>query len=75
MYKTKAIFNTEKIVSGTTIYPKSFVDIVIKYENEIIEVVEEPFGGYELELEGRTFALGDDEIILIWYLSFLSSYK
>jgi hypothetical protein len=65
MNKLKAKFNVEKILNGRTIYPKDFIDLVIKYETEIIEVEEEVFGGYELELEGRTFALDDDELILI----------
>lgn len=65
MNKLKAKFNVDKIVNGGTIYSKDFVELVIKYKDEIIEVEEEVFSGYELELEGRTFALDDDELILI----------
>lgn len=63
MSKLKAKFNVERIVNGSAIYPKDFIDLVIKYEDKIIEVDEEVFGGYELELEGKIFALDDDELI------------
>lgn len=63
--KMKAKFNVDTIVNGKTIYPIDFIELVMKYENKVIEVEEEPFGGYELELEGHTFALSNDEITLI----------
>lgn len=62
---TKAKFNTEKILNGKTIYAEDFIELVIRYRDKIIKVEEEIFGGYELELEGSTFALDKDEIILI----------
>lgn len=65
MYKIKAKFNFDKIVNGRTIYPKDFVELVIKYKDVVLEVEEEPFGGYELELEGRTFALYTEDLILL----------
>lgn len=65
MNKIKAKFNAEKILNGKTIYPKSFVELVKKYEDQVIFVEEEVFGGYELELEGKTYALYDEDIILI----------
>lgn len=65
MNKLKAKFNLEQIINSGTIYPESFVDLVIKYDNKIIEVEEEVFGGYELELEGKTYALDKNELIFI----------
>lgn len=64
MNKLKAKFNVDKILNGDIIYSKDFIDLVIKYKNETLEVEEEVFGGYELELEGRVLALDDELIIL-----------
>jgi hypothetical protein len=62
----KAKFNVEFITSGNVIYPESFVELVKRYEDTVIEVEEILFdGGYEVELEGRTFALGNDELYIL----------
>ena len=65
MNKIKAKFNVDQIVNGDTYYGESFVELVLKYKDEIIEVEEELFGGYELELDGGTYALEDKELIII----------
>ena len=65
MNKIKAKFNVQHIVHGDTIYPTDFVEMVLRYANIIIEVEEEVFGGYELELEGHTYALDDHELIIV----------
>lgn len=65
MNKLKAKFNVEQIVNGGIIYGESFVELVMKYKDEIIEVEKEVFEGYELELEGGTYALSDKELIFI----------
>jgi hypothetical protein len=65
MTKLKAKFNTEQILNGNVNYPKSFVEMVKKYKDKVIEIEEEPFGGYELELEGSTWALDDEELIVM----------
>lgn len=64
MPKIKAMFRTDKIVNGKANYGEEFEAMVIKYKGAIIEVEEEVFGGYELELEGSTWALNDDELII-----------
>jgi hypothetical protein len=61
----KAKFNVGEIVNGKTIYPEDFVNLVKKYKDIILEVSEEPFGGYELELEGSIYGLYDEELIII----------
>ncbi|MCA1026989.1 hypothetical protein LCM23_12885 [Cytobacillus kochii] len=63
--KLKAKFNVEQILNGDATYPESFVELVKRYENQIIEVEEEIFGAYELVLEGKTYGLGGNELILI----------
>ena len=65
MNKIKAKFNVEEIVNGKTIYSSDFVEFALRYENEIIEVEEEIFGGYELELEGGTYGLYGRELIFV----------
>lgn len=65
MPKIKAKFNTEKILNGKASYGEEFESMVVKYTDKVIEVEEEVFGGYELELEGKTWALNDDELIIL----------
>lgn len=65
MNKLKAKFNVKQIVNGDVFYGESFVELVKKYENKVIEVEEEVFGGYELELEGKTYALNKEELIFV----------
>ena len=61
----KAKFNAEQILNGNINYANSFIELVKKYEGQIFEVSEEPFGGYELELDGGTYALDEEELIII----------
>ena len=65
MPKIKAKFNSERILNSKVNYGEEFEAMVIKHKDTIIEVEEEVFGGYELELEGSTWALDDDEIIIV----------
>lgn len=65
MNKIQAKFNVEHICNGNIHYAEGFVELVLRYESKIIEVEEEVFGGYELELEGRTYALNDEELIIL----------
>lgn len=65
MSKFKAKFNTKLILEGNTNYGRHFVELVKKYDGKIIEVDEEPFGGYELELEGKTYGLYEEDLIIV----------
>lgn len=64
MPKIKAMFKADKILNGNVNYGEEFEAMVIKHKDAVIEVEEEVFGGYELELEGKTWALDDDELII-----------
>lgn len=67
MPKIKAKFNADKILNSASNvhYPEDYLDMVRKHKDNVIEVEKEVFGGYELELEGSTWALYENELIIL----------
>lgn len=62
---TKVKFNAERIFNSDTIYPDDFIELVNKYKDQVIEADEYPFGGYDVELDGSTYALYEEDLIVV----------
>jgi len=61
----KVRINVEGIVDSNTIYPPDFIETIKKYKDTVFETWEDPFGYCEIDIEGRTYALSDNELIVV----------
>lgn len=63
MSKVKVKFNAEKIFNGKVRYSSDFIEVVTKYEGVLLDAFL-MFGEFELELDGTTYSLSEDTLIV-----------
>lgn len=63
MSKVKVMFNAEKIFNGNVRYSSDFIEVVTKYEGVLLDAFL-MFGEFELELDGTTYSLSEDTLIV-----------
>ncbi|QST02626.1 hypothetical protein IMZ31_18940 (plasmid) [Pontibacillus sp. ALD_SL1] len=65
MVKVLVQFRKQNILNSSAMYPSDFLELVEKYEDHTFETWKDPFGCYEIEVEGRTLALSNEEVKVV----------
>lgn len=63
MPNLKVKFNAERIFNEEKRYSEDFIEVVAKYEGVLLEA-SEMFGEYEIEIEGKTYSLTDEALLI-----------